>query len=209
MTGCGDSATDDGGTGGVDGMAGAGGTGGMTGSGGTGGVGGVSGAPLDRGLYATECTAESSPVPYPIEFTLNAAAERLVADGRASTLTTSVRVLGGGGLCALLYPPIAFLSAAEVVVTVEGAQPVEIIHRLESMVPADCLFFESETRMTEVTPDPGATAVALEITGFSMTVTGPESLYPGGEITVPSVDYPCEDIVPEDGSSVVTFPVEQ
>lgn len=120
-----------------------------------------------------------------------------------------MRVLGGGGLCPLLDPPTAFLSAAEVVVAVDGAQPVEIIHGLESMIPADCLFFETETRMTEVRPDPGATAVTLEITGFSMTVTGPENLYPGGEITVPSEDYPCEAIVLEEGSSVIAFPVEQ
>lgn len=203
---CSDDSPTGQGTGGAGGFAGnTGGTGGAAGIAGTGGTGGE---PLDPGLYVTACTSEGLPIPYPIEFTLNATVERLVADGRTSTLTTSVRVLGGGGLCPLLEP-IAFLSAAQVVVAVDGAQPIEIIHGLETMVPADCLFFETETRMTEITPDPGATAVTLEISGFSMTVTGPENLYPGGEITVPSEDYPCEDIVLEEGSSVIAFPVEQ
>jgi hypothetical protein len=207
---CGDNAPTEEGTGGAGGFAAnTGGTGGAAGIAGTSGTGGTGGAALDPGLYATACTADISPIPYPIEFTLNATAERLVADGRASTLTTSVRVLGGGGLCPLLDTG-SFLSVAEVIVTVDGAQPVEINHGLESMVPADCLFFETETRMTEITPDPGAKAVTLEITGFSMTATGlPESLVPGGEITVPSEDYPCEDIALEDGSSVIAFPVEQ
>ncbi len=205
MAGCGDDTTDEGGTGGAAGIGGVAGTGGVGGTAGTSGTGGAGGAALEPGLYATECTSESLPFPYPIEFALNATAERLVADGRASTLTTSVRVIGGGGLCApILDPPDAFFSAAEVVVAVDGAQPVAIIHGLESMVPAGC-WFETETRMTEVTPDPDATAVTLEITGFSVTVSG--SLIPGGEITVPNEDYRCEDIVLDDGSSVVAFPV--
>jgi hypothetical protein len=207
---CGDNAPTGEGTGGAGGFAGnTGGTGGAAGIAGTGGTGDTGGAPLDPGLYGTECTYENLPIPYPIAFTLNATAERLVADGRASTLTTSVRVVGAGGLCNLLDTG-SFLSVAEVVVVVGGAQPAEIIHELESMVPADCLFFETETRMTEITPDPGATAVTLEITAFSLTATGlPESLVPGGEITLPSEDYPCEDVVLEDGSRVIAFPVEQ
>jgi len=189
----------------------------MTGCGGgaadesdTGGGAGAGGMPLESGLYAMECSVtvgDDFHVPVPIHLTLNATAARLVADGGASALTTSASVIMTDLCTPLVDPATVFFSAVELVIAVQGADPMEIVHRSDSMIPAGCAF-ETESQITEVTPDPGATTVTLEITHFSLTVSGfPESLVPGGEITFADEDSECGEIRLREGSSVTALPV--
>lgn len=211
-TGCSDDATGDGGTGGVAGTAGAGGTGGtagiggMAGGGGAGGVGGMGGTPLEPGLYVTECIFEGVPIPLPIRFTLTGTMSPALMVGGTSTLTTSAVMRPWGEVIPLL-PSNVVASAAELSLAVTGAHATTIVHTLPEPTPG-YVPLEMDTQMTEVTHDGLAERVTVEITQFSMTVTGiPESLVPGGEITVPSEGYECGDIHLRDGSSVIAFPV--
>jgi hypothetical protein len=209
--GCSDDG-DAGGTGGVGGMAGAdgmGGTGGTAGSGGPGGAGGRGGAPLEPGLYLMNCSVDigaSNRIPFAVEFTLHAGVDPTVTMGGTSTLATSVvvRIAPDFGI-----PPFsdAVASSMELALTLQGAQPTDIMHGLASETSVYATL-ETDARMTEITHDAVSDKVTVEIAQFSVTITGlPEELYPGGELIFPNEDFECGDIVLRNGSSVIEFPV--
>lgn len=192
-----------------EGTGGGGGSGGVGGiGGGTGGVGGTAGAggeALDAGLYVMECTAPGLPIPIPFEFILHASLHPALTVGSHSTLTTSAEVWFGRDLPRSPEDE-SIVSAATLILTVGGAEPTEIVHALANETPYG--FLEMDTQVTEATHNGTAETVTVEISQFSVTVTGlPENLVPGGEITVPNEDYECGDIVLRDGSSAFVFPV--
>lgn len=204
--GCSDALPIDGGTGGAGGAGGTAGVAGTGGAGGVGGTGGTGGEPLEPGLYVMECNIETLPVPYPINFALTATLQPALTARGSSTLTTAAVVRPWSELIPAL-PSDVMAATAELVVTVEGAQPTDIVHALTAPT-REYVPLEMETRMTLVTHDGAAPELTVEITRFSMTVTGiPESLVPGGSVTVPSEGFECGDIVLREGSSVIAFPV--
>ena len=206
MTGCSDGTTDHDGAGGTGAVGGSGGAGGTAG---TWGMGGMGGAPLDAGLYVMDCSVDvgaSSRIPFPVEFTLHANVDPALTAGAASTLTSSAEVWIGPDII-VTGSFEAMYSAAEVVLMVQGAEPTEIVHGLASVGPVSRRL-ETDIRTTEMTPDGTAETVTVEITQFSVTITGlPEELFPGGELIFPNEDYECGDIVLREGSSIVAFPV--
>lgn len=217
LASCSDDATGDGGTGGAAGTAGTGGEAGAGGTGGTagmggmaggGGDGGMGGTPLEPGLYVTECTFETLPIPYPIRFAVDASMSPALTVGGTSTLTTSAVIRPWPELIPALPSDLDVVaSVAELSLAVTGAHPSSIVHTLPEPTP-DYVPLELDTQRTEVTHDRIAARVTVEVAHFSMTVTGlPESLVPGGEITVPSEGYECGDVYLENGSSVIAFPV--
>lgn len=206
MAGCSD------GTAGVDGAGGTGavgGSGGTAGTAGTAGAGGTGGAPLEPGLYLMNCSVDigaSNRIPFAVEFTLHAGVDPTVTMGGTSTLATSVvvRIAPDFGI-----PPFseAVASSMELALTLQGAQPTDIVHGLASETSVYAPL-ETDARMTEITHDAVSDKVTVEIAQFSVTITGlPEELVPGGELIFPNEDFECGDIVLRHGSSVVAFPV--
>lgn len=207
-SGCGESgAPGTGGSGGAPGTGGFAGSGGVDGTGGAGGIGGMggSGGQLDPGLYVMECTSEGFPIPIPIELLLDASLSPAATVGSNVTLTTSARVWVGRDIPRAPMDD-SVVSAATLVLEVRGAEPTEIVHSLASVTFGSEL--QMDTQLTEVMHDRASDMITVEVSAFSVTVSNlPENLVPGGELTVPSDDYPCGDIVLQEGSTAIAFPV--
>ncbi len=149
----------------------------------------------------------SNRIPFAVEFTLHADVDPTVTMGGTSTLSTSVVVRIAPDF---EIPPFseAVASSVELVLTLQGAEPTDIVHALASETSVYAPFLETDARMTEITHDAVSDKVTVEIAQFSVTITGlPEELFPGGELIFPNEDFECGDIVLRDGSSVVAFPV--
>ncbi|MFZ1865008.1 MAG: hypothetical protein WAU39_12345 [Polyangiales bacterium] len=200
--------TGEAGSGGNGGDGGTAATGGRGGTGGAGGASGAGGAPSEPGLYVMDCSVAidtSNRIPFPVEFNLHADVDPTVTVGGASTLATSVVVRIAPDFEIAPFSDAVY-SSAELLLTVQGAEPTEIVHALASETSVYAPFLETDARMTEITHDAVSDKVTVEIAQFSVTITGlPEELYPGGELIFPNEDFECGDIVLRDGSSVITF----
>ena len=220
LVACGTSgAAEVGGTGGTSGTAGTGGiagTGGSAGVGGDGGSGGMSGASgsaggpaVPAGIYGFECALEFTPIPLRVTIEIEAAevAPPLQA-GRESILTTQLLYRIGPDVVAPIEPD-GDISELDVVIDIEGATPIGIVHSIEGLPVSPWPILESDVVVTDpIAPSINARKVALRVMSFRILVTDlPEALVPGGEVRVASGEGNCTDFAPVEGSGPVVFPV--
>lgn len=208
--GCGDD--DNGGTGGTGGTAGTGGDGGTGGggAGGDGGTGGTGGVVADAGEYTFTCVLSGLPIPLPVGIKINADDPGFV-EASASDLTTLLNFSVAPAVIGLLpdLAPDAEITEVDVAVGVAGGMPTEILHTAVGLPFSPVGEFDSDEVTTSVTPDVGATEIALSVDAFTTRVEGlPTSLVPEGFILLTAGVDDCGALEPVAGSGPLTFPVE-
>ena len=205
--GCGD---DGGGTGGT---GGSGGTGGTAGGGGEGGQGGTGGMPsVDAGQYTFTCTLSGLPIPLPVVISI-LAEDPGFAEGTATSLTSQLAYSVAPAVIGLLpdLAPDAMVDSVDASVGVAGGMPTSITFDATA-APNTLPFspvaeFDSTEEMNDITPDAGASEIALSVDAFSTVITGlPENF--GGTITLEAgVTEGCTELAPVEGSGPLTFSV--
>jgi hypothetical protein len=200
-----DNGGNGGGNGGDGGSAGGGGNGG-DGGGGNGGDGGGDGATAE---YSFTCQIEGLPIDLPVTIEIEAADPGFAA-GETATLVTELNYTVAPAVIDLLpgLAPEAVVDEVVAEMGVTGATPTSIEHGAEGLPFAPMPEFSSGVVETEVTPDEGATEVALSIDAFSATISGlPPALVSGGEITLGAGAGDCGALETTDGP--LTFPVAE